>query len=212
MWNILFHIYILFIWGVDFIMRGGMVRSMNTLDYLLTRRSVKAGDLSEPGPSKAELEQILMVGMRVPDHKKLAPWRIHVCDKVGQEVLGSVVAEAFAMENPGASERQLLANQKLLTRAPLLLVVISKPVEGLVPVWEQHLSAGAVCMNLLHASYTLGYAGQWLTEWYAYHPHVRACLKCGEQDQIAGFLYIGTAEETPADRDRPTLDTVVRFS
>lgn len=181
------------------------------IDYLLTRRSVKAKELSEPAPSKKELEVILRAATRVPDHGKLAPWRIKVVHKNGQKKLGKLFAKRFAELNPkDATEKHAIHEQERATRAPLLLVVLSTPVESIkAPLWEQHMSVGAVCMNILHAANMLGYSANWLTEWPAFDYDIKQALGGKDEDKIAGFIYIGTASEKPEERERPNLKYIV---
>lgn len=182
-----------------------------TLELLHTRRSVKAADLVEPGPDAAALEAILKAATRVPDHGKLAPWHVQVLRKPGQAKLGDFLAALFAQEIPEANDKQIAFERARPQRAPLLLIVTSKPrIPHKIPEMEQLLSVGAVCTNILIAAYAQGYAGQWLTEWPAYRPEVRTFLgHAGEHDRIVGFLYLGTAQEAPQERSRPGLDEVV---
>lgn len=181
------------------------------IDYLLTRRSVKARELTSPAPGKEELEIILRAATRVPDHGKLAPWRIKVLHKDGQKKLGKLFAKRFAELNPkDATEKHAIHEQERAERAPLLLVVTSNPVESIkAPLWEQELSAGAVCMNILHAANMLGYSANWLTEWPAFDYDIKQALGGKDEDKIAGFIYIGTAKGIPEDRERPKLSDVV---
>lgn len=181
------------------------------IDFLLNRRSVKAKELSKPAPKGEDLELILRAATRVPDHGKLAPWRIKVLKKDGQKKLGELFAKRFAELNPkDATEKHLEHERERALRAPLLLVVLSTPVESIkAPLWEQHMSVGAVCMNILHAAHMLGYAGNWLTEWPAFDDDICQALGGKNEDKIAGFIYLGTAKETPDDRERPKLSDVV---
>ena len=182
-----------------------------TLDLLHTRRSVKATDLVEPGPDASALDAILRAATRVPDHGKLTPWHVQVLHKPGQARLGGFLAELFAKEIPDANDKQIAFERDRPQRAPLLLVVTSKPrIPHKIPEMEQLLSVGAVCTSILIAAHAQGYAGQWLTEWPAYRPEVRTFLgHAGEHDRIVGFLYLGTAREAPQERARPVLDDVV---
>lgn len=181
------------------------------LHALLTRRSVKAVKLVEPGPDEAAIRQIMTAAMRVPDHGKLAPWRLVLLDKQEQARLGARCAERFAVLHPDATDKQIAHERQRPQRAPLLVAVLYCPALGRIPEWEQQLSTGAVCMNLLHAAHALGYAGQWLTEWIAYDEDIARFLGAtGEQERIAGFIYLGTPAETPEERTRPDYDRVVR--
>jgi nitroreductase len=182
----------------------------DVIDLMLTRRSVIANNITEPGPDEGQLRRILQAGLRVPDHGKLAPWRIRVLRKPGQARLGRAFIELFAADHPDASPKQLEFEENRPQRAPILLVVTSKPVERpKVPEMEQLLSAGAVCTTILHACHALGFAAQWITEWPAYHAGVHRALGLGEDERIVGFVYIGTAKEPPTERPRPDFEEVV---
>ena len=184
---------------------------MDTIDLLLKRRSVVAANITEPGPDAAALETILRAATRVPDHGKLAPWRIQVLHKDGQKRLGDLFADLFAKEIPEANDKQIEFERQRPQRAPVLLVVTSKVIKPhKIPELEQLLSGGAVCTNMLIAANALGFCAQWLTEWPAYRPEItRALGHDPESDQIIGFVYIGTPAEPPTERLRPALEDVV---
>lgn len=180
-----------------------------TINHLLTRRSVPMKDLKEPVPKADELALILRAATRVPDHGKLTPWRIRILRSEGQGRLGAIAARQFAHHHPEATEAELTHEVKRFTRAPLVLAVLSTPVADSKPIWEQELSAGAVCMNILHAVHMMGYGAKWITEWVAYDPAIITALGGKEGDKIAGFIYIGSKTTEPEDRDRPKLEDVV---
>lgn len=184
---------------------------MDTLDLLLTRRSVVAKDIGEPGPDAATLEKILAAGIRVPDHGKLGPWRIQVLHKPGQKALGDVLAKIFAAEHPDAEERQVELERQRPQRAPVLLAVTARidPHHPKIPLMEQQLSGGALCQNILVAAHASGFVAQWLTEWPSYHPEVRKALGHAPETDIIGFIFIGTPTAVPTERGRPTFETVV---
>lgn len=182
------------------------------IDFMLRRRSVLAAAMQEPGPDAADLETILKVATRVPDHGKLAPWRIQVLRKPAQERLADIYRVAFVAHNPGASEALVNAAHKRLTRSPVLLAVSCRPnAEKFekVPHIEQQLSAGAVCNNILIAAGALGYAAQWLTGGPAYEPAVKKALGVGSECDIVGFMHIGSLGEPPKERPRPEMSEVV---
>lgn len=180
------------------------------LDHLLTRRSVTANALGEPGPDSGTLERILKAAARVPDHKKLTPWRFILLQGDARAAFGNRLAGICAGNDPDASDIRLETERTRFTRAPLIVVVVSSPVEHpACPEWEQVLSAGAVCMNLLHAAVASGYGAQWITEWYSFDPQVAGAFGLAPHERFAGFVYIGTAREQPADRDRPDLARIV---
>ena len=180
------------------------------IKHLLTRRSVSANSLGEPGPSETELELILRAASRVPDHKKLAPWRFLVFQGEARAAFGEVLAATCRAEESDPGAFRLETEAKRFLRAPLVIAVISRVVENrAAPEWEQVLSAGAACQNLLLAATALGYGAQWITEWYGYSQGVRQALKLAENERVAGFAYIGTAKEKPEERERPALSAIV---
>jgi nitroreductase len=178
------------------------------IDLLLTRRSGSAKAMKAPGPSKKELEQILQAGARVPDHGKLFPWRFIIFEGKGRDRAGDILAEV--MEAEGERAKQVEEERNRFLRAPLVIGVISSARElHKVPVWEQELSAGAVCQNILIAATALGFVGNWLTEWYAFHPAVKAQMGLKPGERVAGFIYIGTAKDELEERPRPEMDKIV---
>ena len=186
------------------------VRDKNTLDFLLSRRSILARMMEGPGPDDAGLRRILRTGLRVPDHGRLAPWRFIVIRGEARERLGGVLAETFERKNPDAIDEQIEIERERLTRAPVVVAVVSKVVkEHKIPEWEQILSSGAACQTMLIAALSMGYAAQWITEWYAYDPDVKAALGVGAEDRIAGFLYFGNEAAEPTERMRPEYDDIV---
>ncbi|MEQ1577209.1 MAG: nitroreductase [Hyphomicrobium sp.] len=181
------------------------------IDLLSSRRSVKPDLLQEPGPSQAELETILTIAARVPDHKKLAPWRFIVFEGEARARAGDIFAQACLAEDaePPSSKRLELERGRLL-RAPMVIAVVSKVVERPgAPEWEQVLSAGASAFNLCVSANALGFGTCWITEWVAYSSHVQAALGIGPGERIAGFVYIGTAKQPPDERERPSLAQIV---
>lgn len=180
------------------------------MEQLLTRRSVKADELCEPGPDEATLQRILKAAARVPDHKKLAPWRFIVLQGEARAAFGEKLAEICARNEPDASDIRLETERTRFTRSPVVIVTVSSPLaHPACPEWEQVLSAGAACMNLLHAAAAAGYGAQWLTEWYGFDPQVARAFGLAPHERFAGFIYIGTAREKPEDRDRPDLARIV---
>jgi nitroreductase len=180
------------------------------LTYLRTRRSGRPRDLVAPGPDEAQLRQILEIAARTPDHGKLAPWRfIHIpaARRDDFRVMLEAAYRAGKTEEPGRLEIE--AVHRFAHQAPELIVVLSSPVAGTkIPIWEQELSCGAACMNLLHAAHALGFAGGWVTGWAAYSPEVLAGLGAREQERVAGFIFLGTPGAELEERARPALDYV----
>lgn len=182
--------------------------SKDALELLLTRRSVKAAMLVEPGPDAGQLATILTAAVRVPDHKKLEPWRFIVFQGDARAEFGRVLLKACAAEEKEPpSATRLETERTRLLRAPTVVAVVSRPTPNVpaAPEWEQILSCGAACQNLCLAANAMGFGTCWITEWYSYSPAVRDGLKLAANERLAGFVYIGTAKERQADRERPDL-------
>ena len=189
--------------------------SPDTLRLLALRRSTPVKVLTEPGPSAEDLDAILRVGMRVPDHRKLEPWRVLIIEGEARVKLGEIFAAARRLRDPDVSDDKLAEEMQLPLRAPVILCVISSPVHDpkKTPIWEQQLSAGALCQNILIASQAMGWAGVWITEDAAFDSHVHAALGMHGHEQVAGFIYLGTAKEKPAERQRPVVsDKATRWT
>ena len=183
-----------------------------TINLLLTRRSVLAKALGEPGPNDQQLQTILRAGLRIPDHGRAEPWKIQVLDASAQRALGEFSAKLFRSENPKAKDVLIEFERERPQRSPVLLIVSFHPNKqklAKIPEVEQLLSTGAVCQNILVATQALGYNAQWVTDWPAYHPEIRRFLGHDEETQIVGFIHIGTAAEPPKERPRPDLDSIV---
>lgn len=183
-----------------------------TINLLLTRRSVLAKALGEPGPNDQQLQTILRAGLRIPDHGRAEPWKIQVLDAAAQLALGEFSATLFRSENPKAKDVLIEFERERPQRSPVLLIVSFHPNKqklAKIPEVEQLLSTGAVCQNILVATQALGYNAQWVTDWPAYHPEIRHFLGHDEETQIVGFIHIGTAAEPPKERPRPDLDSIV---
>ena len=183
------------------------MESPDTLRLLALRRSTPVAMLTEPGPSAADLDTLLRLAMRVPDHRKLEPWRVLIIEGAARGKLGDYFAAARHLRQPDATPAQLDDERKLPLRAPVVLAVISSPVHDpkKTPVWEQQLSSAALCQTLMIAANAMGWAACWITEDPAYDSHVHAALGMKPGEQIAGFIYLGTAKEKPVERQRPDV-------
>ena len=175
------------------------------LRFLALRRSTSAVTLAEPGLSAFELDALLHLATRVPDHGKLAPWRFVVLEGAGKAAFAGKL-EALAMSRGDQTAAAKLAKLKI---PPLCVAVISSPKEGSIPEWEQRLSAGAVCTTLLYAAIAMGYGANWITDWYAYDDQAKAVLGLAPGERVAGFVFIGTTREPPLERERPDVGKLV---
>jgi nitroreductase len=188
-------------------------RMPEALDLLKTRRSIKPIELNGPAPSPAEIETLLTIASRVPDHGKLTPWRFIVFEGDARLSAGEKIATAFRAKRPDATPDQVEYERKRLARAPLVIAVVSRAGPHVkIPEWEQIMSAGAAATSLVFAAYALGFAASWLTEWYAYDRAVLDALGVKPDERIAGFVHIGRAVKLAEDRPRPPLaDIVTRY-
>lgn len=185
---------------------------MTLLDIITTRRSVSVKDMDAPGPTQEQLQVLLHAAHRVPDHGKLGPWRFVIFQSDARQDFGRQLAEIYGEENPDATDKLLQFQTDLLTRAPLVIAVISTAGPHVkVPEWEQILSAGAACQNILLAAHTMGFGAQWLTEWYSYNAKVKSLLNMEDHHQVAGFIYIGSYKEKPEERVRPNLEERIHY-
>ena len=185
----------------------------DAIELLKTRRSIKPREMTGPGPSPAELDTILTIGARVPDHGKLAPWRFIIFEGDARTRAGEVIAKVFARKNPGAPAADVEIERKRLTDAPLVIGIVSfTRSHPKVPAFEQELSAGASVMNIVTAATALGYGACWLTGWFSFDRDVLDGLGLKADEKLAGLVHIGTPTKPSEDRPRPVLsDIVTRF-
>jgi nitroreductase len=176
---------------------------------LATRRSGKPRDMVSPGPDDDKLRAILTAAMRVPDHGKLAPWRFLVIEN--RIAFAAMLQDAFRASRGTPDRADVEAIDQFARQAPTLVTVISTPVTpSKIPLWEQQLSAGAVCMNMVTAAAAQGFVGSWLTGWAAFDARVRDALGGAGEDRVAGFIFIGSPGRPLEERPRPTYESLVR--
>jgi nitroreductase len=176
---------------------------------LATRRSGKPRDMVAPGPDPDQLRAILSSAMRVPDHGKLAPWRMLAIED--RDAFATLLQNAFKASRSIPEREDIVAIDQFARQAPTLVAVLSSPVEpSKIPLWEQQLSSGALCMNLVTAATAHGFVASWITGWAAFDPHVLRALRRKESDRIAGFVFIGSPGRELEERPRPIYEDVVR--
>ena len=175
-------------------------------EFLTRRRSNMSKAMTGPGPSSEQLSGLIEIAARVPDHRKLGPWRFVIFEGEAREDFGKYIASAFMTDNPDMPIDRTVFEGARLMRAPTVVAVISSPVDcprG-TPEWEQVLSSGAVCYNLLLASQAAGFAAQWLTEWFSYDARVNIALGLAPTEKVAGYIYIGSTDTQSTERARPS--------
>ena len=178
------------------------------LSLLESRRSAKPRELVGPGPSAEELQRILTIAARSPDHGKLHPWRFVTVAEDQRDAFGALLREALVEHDPCATIAHHRKEDDFAHYQGQLLVLISAPVQDhKIPVWEQQLSCGAAAMNLLLGAHALGFVAGWVTGWRTYSERVREAF-CGPEERIAGFVFIGHAGRELEDRPRPSLSEV----
>lgn len=184
-------------------------RSAELLERLATRRSAPAQQLVAPAPTREELDTLLELSLRTPDHGKLFPWRLVV---LGAQTRADLVARLTEMSARLPDPVKGKAVLSKLANPPLSILVVSAPVHGhKVPVWEQELSAGALCMNIEHAANALGYSASWITDWYAFDAEALSLLGVKDNEKVAGFIHIGTLADAPLERPRPVVSDKVEI-
>jgi nitroreductase len=181
-----------------------------TLGLLLTRRSGSAKAMQEPGPTPSQLRAILAAGARAPDHGKLAPWRFILFEGDARAAMGRLLAEYVKESEPDASDARLELERGRFLRAPVVIGVVSRVRQDVpIPEWEQILSSGAACENMLIAAHAQGLVANWITEWCAYDARVQARLGLAPNERMAGFIYVGTSAAPLEERVRPDLDSLI---
>jgi nitroreductase len=184
----------------------------DTLQLLKTRRSVKPMEMIGPPPTPEEVDTMLGIASRVPDHGKLSPWRFIVFSGDARFAAGEKIAAVFRRDRADATPDQIEFERKRLARAPLVIAVVSRAGPHVkIPEWEQQLSAGACAMSLVIAAHAMGFAASWITEWYAYDRRVLDALGLSANERIAGFVHIGRMAKPPEDRERPKLGDIVSY-
>jgi nitroreductase len=179
------------------------------LSLLATRRSGRPRDLVGPGPKPAELAAMFAIALRTPDHGKLHPWRFVHIGQDRRDAFAALLDRAYRADNPAPGRLEIEANERFARQAPELVVALSSPTPGhKIPVWEQQLSCGAACMNLVLAAHAHGFAAGWVTGWAAYSPTVLAAFGA-PPERIAGFIFVGTPGAAIEERLRPEPGEVV---
>lgn len=188
-----------------------MLNDLSTpLSLLQTRRSGRPREMVGPGPTPDQLQQILAIAARTPDHGKLAPWRFVVVEEDQRQDFAALLHRALETNDPDAGPAHHAKADDFASQGQALVVLLCAPLENhKIPQWEQELSCGAVAMNLLHAAHALGFVGSWLTGWAAYDPTVREAFAVGNE-RIAGFFFFGSPGVLLVERPRPEMATVVR--
>ena len=180
---------------------------MQSLEFLLQRQS--NGFLSQPAPNSAELKIILKAATTVPDHAGLNPYRFHVIQNEGLDKLTKLFV-ASVKENTD-DELKIAKAEKMAYRAPMIIVVSSKyQSHPKVPQYEQLITAGCAAYAMQLAANSLDYGVMWRTGDLALSHTVKQGLDIEVNDDIIGFLYIGTiSKELPVKKRKdPELFTV----
>ncbi len=181
--------------------------SAEMLEFLAWRRSPSKNHLSAPGPTPEELDELLRIAARVPDHRRVEPWRFIVFEGEARRDFGRKISVIYDKAHPECEASDILEEAGRLERAPVVVAIISSPdTSHKTPVWEQELSCGAVCYNLLLAASAAGWGAIWLSEWLAFDNQVDQLLGLGEKERVAGYIYLGTPEMDCPERPRPKMN------
>lgn len=184
--------------------------SEETIELLRLRRSTAADLMTGPGPNADELQALLEIASRVPDHRRITPFRFIVFEGDARARAGEAIARGFAANEPGAAPERVNAERNRFLRAPVVIAVVSAVDRAhKTPEWEQVLTVGAVCQTMLIAASAMGFASQWITEWYAYDTSVLTAFGLKDGERIAGYVYLGAAKEDPKERLRPDVPSLI---
>ena len=182
----------------------------NFLQHMAQRRSVKPFEMNGSGPDEQQLSQILTLASRVPDHGKLVPWRFIVLEGDARVRAGRALEQVWLRLHPDAADARLASERNRFVSAPTVVIVVSTAASHVkIPVWEQQLSAGAVCMALTIAASAMGFRTAWLTDWCAYDADAKAVLGVSGAEKIAGIIHVGQSDSVPVDRPRPDISHIV---
>jgi nitroreductase len=182
----------------------------SVLAFLKSRKSASAKTMTGPGPSQSQIDEILEIAVRVPDHGKLAPWRFVLIEGEGRARVGEGFAQVWSKNNPSHGGESLNFQLGLFMRAPLILIVVSTAAaNGKIPVWEQQLSSAAVCYSAVLAATALGFDVQWQSDWVAYDDGAKAVMGVHAHEKVSGIIYIGTSNVPLEDRPRPDVSTLL---
>jgi nitroreductase len=188
----------------------GITAMNETIALLARRRSLTPANMTGPGPSAAEIETLLTIASRVPDHGKLAPWRFILFEGAARDRAGRIALALKLADDPALDEAGRAAERQRFSHAPLVVAVVSRAAPHVkIPEWEQTLSAGAACMNLTIAANALGYVTGWVSEWCAYDRRFGAAIGLAEHERVAGFIHVGRPTIVMEDRPRPALADIV---
>ncbi|SHG88836.1 Nitroreductase [Kaistia soli DSM 19436] len=184
------------------------------LAKLETRRSVPLRSFTDDAVPDRDLERMLTLAARTPDHGRLVPWRFIVVAGAARETVGRRLDALYAARNPDLAPAKQDMWTLYMLRAPVTVIVVSRADPAAkIPVWDQELSAGAAGMNLITAAAALGYAAQWLLKWPGRDGEAAAIFGVVASERVAGFIHLGRQSEKPADRPRPALaDVVTRWT
>ena len=182
--------------------------SRAVLDFLARRRSASAATLRAPAPNPEQLQDLLRLAVRVPDHGKLAPWRFILLEGEAKTRFADTLEKIAAGASDAEKRKGALFKLKI---PPMAVVVVSRYTEGKIPEWEQRMSSAAVCANLIIAAQAMGFGANWITDWYAYDERATELLGLDEDEKVTGFIYLGTPEEAPQERVRPDVETLVSW-
>tara|TARA_B100001094_G_scaffold173956_2_gene168217 strand:+ start:1868 stop:2446 length:579 start_codon:yes stop_codon:yes gene_type:complete len=167
--------------------------SMKTIDALLTRNSTPR--LTDPIPTKDQLDIAYQCALRAPDHAWIRPWKFIQISGKGLDKLSKIFMET-AQELNSDTPKEIMQKYKTAPyRAPLIIVLISNTKDHpKVPKIEQQLSTAAAGQNMLLAFHDMGFGGIWRTGKFSFNKIISKALNLDENEIVIGYLYIGTKD------------------
>jgi nitroreductase len=184
--------------------------SQAVIDFLLSRKSPPISQLHEPAPDNAQIDLMIRVATRIPDHGLLEPWRFILYRGDVRGRIGAFFAKRAAEREGPLNEQRIAQEQARFTRAPLIIGVVSSPKpHERIPEWEQFLSGGNAAYSLVLAAHALGFGANWVSNWFADDAPSRAFLGLAPHERVVGFVHIGTYKTKVPDRPRPAPSVVM---
>ena len=179
---------------------------MTAIDALINRVSVNL--LEDPAPSAEQLDLIIRAGLRACDHRNLRPWRYLIIRDDARHAFGALMVKAMEANRGSSLESEL--REKIAQkpfRAPLIIAVVANvKSDPKVPKIEQVMSAAASAQMMVTAAHVLEVGAMWRSGSIMFEPTMKEGLGLGTDDEIVGFLYLGTPV---AVKEVPQLDPAV---
>lgn len=160
---------------------------------LLTRYSVSAKHLREPGPPDEAIWAMGMAALRAPDHEKRIPFRFVVARGEALERLADLFVDYGRRH--GKAGADLEREREKAMQAPVVVAVIARidPQDDVVPAHEQWATVGGAITNAVNALHFMGYGAKMVAGNRAADPAIVAAY-CAAGETLVGWIAAGTMD------------------